>query len=104
LSYVQPRYGRHLRVFTVAVERAVPLLAGQDAVVGPRSTTQAVVLRECSLNIPGNPDPLFGVRVVIHQEVLGAPAAAAAKGVNSKRHATASERFKCCRLITHPHT
>jgi hypothetical protein len=45
----------HLWVLAVAVQGAVPLLAGQDAVVRARGTTQVVVLAKGGLHIPRDP-------------------------------------------------
>jgi len=46
---------RVLWMLTVTVQGTVPLLTGQDAVVRPRSTPQAVVLAERGLHIPHQP-------------------------------------------------
>lgn len=43
----------YLRVLTVTVQWAVPVLASQYAVVGAWSTTQRVVLAHRRFNIPG---------------------------------------------------
>lgn len=45
----------HLRVLAVAVQGAVPLLAGQNAVQGTRGAAQAIVLSKGGLHIPGDP-------------------------------------------------
>jgi len=45
----------HLWVFTVTVQRAVPLLAGQNTVIGTRRAPKAIVLSERCLHIPRNP-------------------------------------------------
>lgn len=48
---------RHLRVVAIAVERAVPLLAGQYAVRVARLTAQSVVLTHRRLAVPGETVP-----------------------------------------------
>ena len=54
----------------VAIQGAVPLRAGQDAVVGRRLATQAAVRGEAALHVPGEARPLARLVIAVDEVVL----------------------------------
>lgn len=73
----------HLCVVPVAVERAVPLLTLQNAVVGGRSASQPTADPQRLLQIPGKHLPLLGPSlVIVHVVVLGAPVLVEQQGLH----------------------
>ena len=64
----------HLCVVPVAVERAVPLLTLQDAIVRSRFAPQPTTDPQGLLQVPGQHLPLLGASfVIVHVVVLSTP-------------------------------